>query len=118
MNAVRTLVVVLIVALGLNGWAAQAQAVDVVSPEFSHVLGGSDRAGEADCSDVSASKAHHDHSSSADGADYCQMVSQALALHSASAGGPSWATSADLRPAHSDALAGISIPLALRPPRA
>lgn len=118
MNVVRTIVLVLIVALGLNGWAAQAQALDLVSSEILSALESSAKSDAEDCSETSVSQGHHDHSSPSDGADYCQMVSQALVLDSASADGPGWAIRAGVRPAHPDALTGISIPLSLRPPRA
>lgn len=118
MSGVRIIVLMLIVALGLSGWAAHVQAFGTASLAIASEMGGSGwNSEEAECHDGSASEAHHDHSHPDHGASSCHMISAGLELYAPSAYPPGWYAKAALRPVHADAVTGVSSSPTLRPPR-
>ncbi len=118
MKGLRIIVVMLVVALGLSGWATQMHALAESSPELgSSMPAGDTGADEADCAKAPGSQAHHDHSQGGDGLNSCHVISSALELYSPSAYAPGWRAKAALVPAHPDSATGVMPAPTLRPPR-
>lgn len=119
MSGVRIIVVMLILALGLSGWAAQVQAFGDFSSDVVSAMGGSgSNSEEAECHDGSAPEGHHDHTHPGHGPTSCHQISAGLELYAPSTYSPGWCAKAAFAHVHADSVSGIRLSPTLRPPRA
>lgn len=118
MKGFPIIVVMLVVALGLSGWATNVHALAESSPELgSSMPAGDAGADEADCAEAPGSQAHHDQSQGGDGLDCCHMVAPAVELYSPGAYPPGWYGKAVLVAVHPGSATGVLPAPTLRPPR-
>ena len=117
MKGLRIIVLMLVVALGLSGWATHVHAL-ADSPELGSSMPAADaKAHEAECAKASGSQARHDHSQGGDGLSCCHLMAPALELYSPSAYRPGWHAKPTHEAAHRDSATGVMPAPTLRPPR-
>ena len=115
MKGLRIIVLMLVVALGLSGWATSVHALTESSTELGSSIPA--EADKADCAKMSGSQVHHDHSQGGDGLNCCHVMAPALELYSPGAYPPGWYVKAAHVAAHLDSATGVMPAPTLRPPR-